>query len=91
LRSQGYPANFAFGNIVFANPGQVAEIKFITTDCLAIGSKPSVAWLPDEVSGTFANLTEWSGDPAQLDASETIYAQRFWALSADVPAKCRHA
>jgi hypothetical protein len=85
-----YLANFTVGSIVLAQPGQVAEVAFITTDCLAIGTKPTISVLLDEVKGTFDNLEESVDDPPQLDPSASLYAQRFSLLKGDRPAKCRH-
>lgn len=81
---------FSIGNIVLAQPGQIAELGFFTTDSIAIGSRPTVAILLDEIDGNFEELTHFEDDPPQLAPSQTTYAQRFYVSAGDVPALCRH-
>jgi hypothetical protein len=88
--STAYGAFFTIGNIVLAQPGQVAEVAFITTDSLAIGTKPTISVLLDEISGEFDLLEEATNDPPQLEPSGTLYSQRFFLLRGDETAKCRH-
>jgi hypothetical protein len=87
-----YTAFFTIGSIVLAQPGQIAELAFITTDSKAIGTRPTVAVLLDEISGAFDQLTKFVSDPPDLPASVTTYAQRFWFFddATQSPALCRH-
>ena len=85
-----YPAYGVLGNIVLAHPGQIAELVFITTDALAIGSHPVISVLLDEVSGTFEQMPSFVADPTQLTASSTLYGDRFYFSQTQQPALCRH-
>ena len=85
-----YSAFFSIGSLVLAQPGQLAELAFITTDSLAIGTKPSISVRLDEISGPFDPLGEAVDDPPKLAPSLTTYAQRFHLLNGDNPALCRH-
>jgi hypothetical protein len=84
-----YLANFTIGNIVVAQPGQVGELAFITTDSPAIGTKPTVSVLLDEISGVFDEIQDPTNDPPQLDPSGTLYSLRFFLLRGNEPAKAR--
>jgi len=86
-----YPAWFSIGSLVFAQPGQIAELAFITTDSVAIGVPLSLSVLLDEISGNFENLPDWEPDPPKLEPSLTTFGQRFYLLNGDNPALCRHA
>lgn len=85
-----YTAGGTIGSIVLAQPGQIAEVAFITTEAKAVGSRPTLAVLLDEISGVFDPLTNWEDDPPLLEPSKSIYSQRFYLLSGDNPAICRH-
>jgi hypothetical protein len=85
-----YTAYVTMGSIVLAQPGQIAELVFITTDSKATGTRPNISVLIDEVSGTFENLTNYVPDPPQLPASTSLYAQRFYFSQTQQPALCRH-
>lgn len=85
-----YLANFTIGSLVLAQPGQIAEIGFITTDCAAIGSKPTLGVLLDEIGGTFDPLPNSVADPPELPPSGTTYNQRFYLSQTQDPAICRH-
>jgi hypothetical protein len=93
-----FPAYANIGSILLAHPGQVALLYFITTDCVAIGSRPVVSILMDEIGGhaELAALGAVLGistpDPPQLGPaeSETIYNDRWWMSGSQEPAMCRH-
>lgn len=85
-----YWAFATFGNIVLANPGQLAEIEFITTDSVRVGSPISIGVLLGEISGEFEDLTFWTQDPPMLPPSLTLYSQRFYISQTKMPAVCRH-
>jgi hypothetical protein len=52
-----YPANFTFGSMVLANPGQLAEIGFITCEFYKVGTSPKLAVLLDEVADSVMTIT----------------------------------
>lgn len=85
-----YPAFVTIGSIVLAQPGQLAELDFITTDSLAIGSTPTISVLIDEIFGGFESMPLYVNDPPQLLPSSSLYAQRFYFSQTQDPAVCRH-
>lgn len=85
-----YTAFVTIGSIVLAQPGQIAELDFITTDSLAIGSRPLISVLIDEIAGTFEQMPLYVADPPQLLPSTSLYAQRFYFSQTQDPAICRH-
>jgi hypothetical protein len=89
-----FHARFLLGCIVLAQPGQVAELVFITTDCVATGVKPTLSVRLDEINATaappFEVLTVFGPDPPQLSPSATIYSQRFYLSQTQKPAICRN-
>lgn len=98
-----YPANFIMGSIVLAQPGQLAEIAFITCDFNKTGTSPTLKILLNEVSGTFEDLSGYvHQDPPSLYGTtlspNTLYANRYEALQtvtansgqAPLGAFCRH-
>lgn len=85
-----YLANFVMGSIVLAQPGQIAETAFITTDSKAVGTRPTLGILMDEISGVFDPISRWENDPPKLVASSSTYAQRFYLMEGENPALCRH-
>ena len=94
-----YPAYGDIGSIVLVHPGQVALVDFITTDCIAVGSRPTVKVLLGEIGGHASmllygqTLSVASPDPPELGPAETntIYNDRWWRKrEAQAPAMCRH-
>lgn len=86
-----YPAFFTLGSIVLAQPGQLAELGFITTDSYYRGKPLSVSILRDEIAGKFEILPRWVYDPTELEpTSKSLYSQRFYASQTQKPAFCRH-
>src|SRR6185312_8459695 len=89
-----YNSYFVLGSIVLAQPGQRAIVSFITTDAMAVGTEPTLAIQLDEIApisaGYFENLTQYVPDPTELNASNSVYAQRFYLSQTQQPAWCRH-
>lgn len=85
-----YAAHGTIGSLVLAQPGQIAELAFVTFDASQIGSAPTISVLIDEISGTFENLINPVADPTQLPASQTLYGQRVYFSTTLAPAICRH-
>ena len=77
-----YPANATIGSAVLVQPGQVAEVAFITADAVKIGSPITLGILVDEAlpyyTGPIDLLTDWVNDPPQLKPSRSFWSQRFY-------------
>jgi hypothetical protein len=52
-----YPSNFTFGSMVLANPGQQAEVGFITCEFQKIGTSPKLAVMLDEIADSVMVIT----------------------------------
>lgn len=90
-----YGAYATFGSIVLAQPGQVAEIKFMSTDSTAAGSPLSLSVQTDEIGpstdGYFYTLISSIPDPPKLAASVTLVSQRFYvSQNQSLVSRCRH-
>jgi len=48
--SSAYAANFIFGSMVLANPGQLAELGFITCEFIKTGTSPILSVMLDEIA-----------------------------------------
>jgi hypothetical protein len=81
------------GSHVLANPGQLAEVGFIATDCVATGTRPSISVLFNEAvpfyTGPFSPINNWTADPPTIAESTSMYAQRFYMSETGQPAVCR--
>jgi len=90
---QSYTWFATVGSHVLANPGQLAEVAFITTDSAAVGSPLSMGVILDEAvpyyTGSFENIPEWIEDPPTLPRSTSILSQRFYLAQTQEPAVCR--
>jgi hypothetical protein len=93
-----YAAYADIGALVLAFGGQAALVYFITTDCTAVGSRPAVSVLMQNIGG-HANvlaygslLTGATADPPQLGPAEsqTVYNDRWWMSTTQEPAYCRY-
>jgi hypothetical protein len=89
-----YDAYFVIGNIVLAQPGQLAEISFVAADLSIGGSTPTVSVLFDELAPSvqvpFTALPLSIPDPPELPASVSILGLRWYISQAQLPAWCRH-
>lgn len=95
-----YDASGVIGNIVLANPGQLAELGFITADFVRIGTSPLISVLMDEISGSYSLLPNAISDPPRLygisGAPATLYSNRYYFRQSTAsggtppPAYCRH-
>lgn len=63
-----YSAWAVAGSIVLANPGQLAELGFITGDFTKVGTSPIVSVLLDEISDSLLSITA-----ASLSGGNTTY------------------
>jgi hypothetical protein len=77
-----YPAYAVFGSYVLAQPGQVAQVAFVTTKSVAVGSPLVLGLLIDEAlpyyKGSFEILKNCTNDPPTLKPSKSWYTQRFY-------------
>lgn len=90
-----YVAYGVFGSYVLAQPGQVAQVAFVTTDSVNVGTPLILGILIDEAlpyyTGSFEMLKNWTNDPPGLKASKSILGQRFYLSELpDSAAACRH-
>lgn len=89
-----YAANFTIGNITLAHHGQMAELGFIGTDCTALGTRPTLGVLLDEIKTqtgvAFETLIRTIQDPPLLPASATVFGDRYYFTQTREPAWCRH-
>jgi hypothetical protein len=90
-----YAANATIGSAVLVQPGQVAEVAFIVTDAVKIGTPISIGVLMDEAlpyyTGPIDILTNWTSDPPNLPTSKSFYSQRFYMSELqNTTAACRH-
>jgi hypothetical protein len=93
--SSTYGAWAVIGSAVLAQPGQIAEVMFITTESIRTGTPLSLGILVDEAipyfTGPFEILKDWTDDPTGIPPSRSIFGQRFYmSESKDQPAVCRH-
>jgi hypothetical protein len=79
-----------FGNIVLAQPGQLAALSFITLESVRIGTRPALALLLGEISGTFDPLNRTRQDPTNLPPSSTLFSDRYHFAQNQKEAWCRH-
>ena len=77
-----YPAYAVYGSYVLAQPGQVANILFVTLKSVKTGSPAVLGLLIDDglpyYKGSFEILKNWVNDPPELKVSRTWYSQRFY-------------
>jgi hypothetical protein len=79
-----------FGNIVLAQPGQLAALSFITLESVRLGTRPALALLLGEISGTFDQLNRTRQDPTNLPPSTTLFSDRYHFEQNQKTAWCRH-
>lgn len=89
-----YGASAVIGSAVLAQPGQVAIVSFVTTESIKTGTPLSLGLLIDEAlpyyTGPFETLKDWTNDPPNLTASQSIFGQRFYLAELEGEAVCRH-
>jgi hypothetical protein len=77
-----YPAYGVFGSYVLAQPGQVANVSFVTFKTVRTGSPCVLGLLLDDAlpyfTGSFEILKDWVNDPPELKPSRSWYTQRFY-------------
>lgn len=78
------------GSIVMAQPGQLAELEFITVDSVKNGKRPTLGILLGEISGKFEKVIRSRQDPPLLPPSKTLYNDRYILSQNMQPTFCRH-
>lgn len=77
-----YSAFFIVGSIVLAHPGQLAELGFLTAEFNRVGTSPTISFLLNETSGTFAQFSSYRNDPPLLYgttlAPASLYSNRYY-------------
>jgi hypothetical protein len=93
-KGQNYYANAVIGSAVFCQPGQVANVAFITTESARVGSPIVFGIIVDEAlpyyTGPFEILKHWVNDPPNLKPSKSLYNQRFYLSDNEEQAAMRH-
>ena len=77
-----YPAYAVLGSFVLAQPGQIANVQFVTLKSVLTGSPAIIGLLLDDglpyYKGSFEMLKNWVNDPPTLKKSRSWYTQRFY-------------
>jgi hypothetical protein len=87
---QTFAAATYFGSIVLALPGQLAALSFLTLESVRIGTRPTLALLLGELSGTFEVLKRTRQDPPNLPPSHTLFSDRYHVEQSQKTVWCRH-
>lgn len=92
-----YSPFFTLGNLVLAQPSQLAEIQSITTELRNTGTAPSIYVAFDEITpsslvppGVFEALPDAVNDPPILPASTSVMSNRYYLSQAQDAYVCRH-
>lgn len=75
-----YPANFTFGSMVLANPGQQAEVGFITCEFAKVGTSPKLSVMLDEIADSVMVISA-----ASQSGNNTTYTYTLTSGYAVVP------
>ena len=90
-----YHAYADIGSLVLVNPGQVAGVNFVTTECVKVGTPLTLGMLFDEAEPyttvPFSVLRNWEPDPTNRPKSRSLLSQRFYVSDdPDIDALCRN-
>ena len=93
--ASAYHAYADIGSLVLVDPGQVAGVNFVTTECVKVGTPLTLGMLFDEAepytSVPFSTLRNWDGDPTNRPLSRSLLSQRFYVSDdEDIDALCRN-
>lgn len=77
-----YPCNVTFGNIQFADPGQLADMEGLYLESSKVTSTPVVGVLMNDISGTFSTLTNPRTEPTSISipTPQSSYKSQVWYL-----------
>lgn len=88
---------FTIGSLIFAQPGEVAELVFLESDMPILDvngatcGQPTIGVLLGEIAGSFANLTNTPvSDPPILPPPASLYSNRYYFSQTAKPAWVRH-
>lgn len=89
-----YPWYPIIGSIVLAQPGQLAQVSFMTLESVKSGTRPTIGVLLGEIGGGnglhFETLKRTRQDPPLLPPARTLYNDRFAMMQRQKPVLCRH-
>jgi hypothetical protein len=88
---QSYPAHFTMGGIVLAQPGQIAEIAFLSVATTTQGSLPTLSIMFDEIAappGEFLDIPRPVSEPPLLPVSQSYRNNRYYLNNIQSPAWC---
>jgi hypothetical protein len=85
-----FPVDTTFGNIVLAQPGELAALTFITLESVRVGTRAGLALILGEINGRFETLNRTRQDPPNLPESRTLYSDRYNFKQNQKAAWCRH-
>lgn len=93
--SLSYRAFADLGSLVLVNPGQVAGVNFVTTECVKVGTPLTLGMLFDEAEPytnvPFSILRNWEPDPTNRPKSRSLLSQRFYVSDDEtIDAICRN-
>jgi len=97
----GYPSWVVKGSVTLCESGEVAEIEHVACKSLAVGSRPAVSLLLDEIwAGVTVGrrTTGWKTmtlfdkhqDPPNLEESLTVFSDRYQALQSGEGVLCEN-
>ena len=84
-----YACSCTFGNIQFADPGMLAVVESLVTELSAATQQPTVGILVNDISGTFAPLSQPRTEPPTISfsAPQNSYKSILWYLKTADKAK----
>lgn len=82
------------GSLVIAQPGQIGGLTFANVRALRVGTAPTVAFLLNEVSGTFTVFPEAQAYPWQIYGATlqptSLFSNAYYFRAAGEPALAEH-
>lgn len=86
-----YSGFITLGSLVFAQPGQIAEIESISVELLGTTTTPTAFILPEEIDPSlFVALPNSVDDPVTLSPSVSVLSKRFYLSQAGTSYMMRH-
>jgi hypothetical protein len=89
-----FPVETDFGNIVLAQPGELAALTFITLESVRVGTRAGLALLLGEIKPSsevpFESLNRTRQDPVNLPPSMSLFSDRYHFAQKQQTAWCRH-
>jgi hypothetical protein len=89
-----YSCFFTMGSINVCNPGQIAGLTFINVRATRVGTTPTVAFLLNEVSGSFTTFPQSQAYPWQIFGAilqpTSLFSNAYYFRAAGVPALAEH-